>query len=177
VAISLSAEALTTLEAVAEELGITTPGADDDYLTRLINAASDLIASACNRTFGNADVSDEKHAGYGTTKMFVERYPLLTIAEVSYNDDALDSDDYEIWGDGSAGAIFRVGAYWTWTAAASGDISHDPMPGTERQRYKVSYNGGYVLPKDDGAPDPRTLPWDLEALCSVAETAALRRKS
>ena len=37
-----------------------------------------------------------------------------------------------------------------------------PYPIYSSNDVQIQYVAGYVLPKDDGNPDPRTLPYDLE---------------
>ena len=162
--ITLATNALTTLARVKEDLNIETcQGDDEQKLLRLINAASGFIERTADRVFYRDTAIVEKAKGYGFTAMAVKRAPINSITSITYNGATVDSDDYEVDGDGSEGLIFKVGG-WNWTAQNFVDASRTVIPGTERPLYTVTYDGGWYTPaQEDTTPaNTRALPWDLE---------------
>ena len=163
-AVSLATNALTTLDTVKGELGIT-DASQDDTLTRYINMASDFAEQYCATEFFYEEDIEEKVAGYGSMFLQVSRVPLLSIDSISLGGDDLDSDNYEIHPDGAEGRIYFLSGT-TWTAASLDVIDTTTLPGSERREYIVTYTGGYITPKqEDEAVGTRTLPWDLEDAC------------
>lgn len=146
--VALTKNALTTLAAVKAALGITSSTADDD-IRRSINASSSQIEKYCNRSFYYRTVTEEPHAGYGDQYLFVNITPVVgDITTILQDGSAMDSDVYAVSNAGK-GEIYRIGSTWVWATAGLGNISRDPYPGGEDPFfYKVTYNGGYVLPKD-----------------------------
>lgn len=166
-AVALATNALTTKELIKGDLGIATAVTTyDDIICGLINAASALIESRAGRKFHYESVTSEKLPGLGADTLSVARYPIDTskIVTITYDGDTVDSTSYEIDGDGSSGIIRSLYGAFEWTAGGAGNICQDPLPGTERKLYAVSYYGGYVLPNDTGT---RTLPADLELACRL----------
>ena len=161
-AAALTATALTTLATLEARLGLSTPADAVKALLRdYINFASDLIERETNRVFGAEAAIEEKVAGYGTAFLRVARTPITTLTSITFNGGAVDSSKYEIH-NAKVGTIRNVNGSWTWTAAALANIAGDPLPGTERLLYTITYNGGYVLPQDDPTRD---LPYDVEEAC------------
>jgi len=147
VTVSLTANALTTLTAFKTAWGVSGT-ADDEQIKRAINISSDRIANYCGRSFGYAAVSDEEHAGMGTKLMSVDRPPIIgSITSITHDDNAVDSSTYEI-ANADAGLITSVYGAWAWDADRLDNIGMDKYVGAERKLYKISYNGGWVLPKD-----------------------------
>ena len=163
-AVALATNALTTLETAKSELGITGTS-EDDTLSRYINAASDFCEKYCKVSFYYDAAVVEKVAGYGSTFLAVSRVPLLSVASIEYRGDEVSSDNYEVHGDGENGFIYASGG-WNWTTATSTLLNTSIIPGYERKSYTVTYEGGYITPKqEDEAVGTRTLPWDLEGAC------------
>lgn len=162
---ALNANALTTLATVKDELGISGAG-DDTFLERAINVASDRIVKFCDREFHYEASIEETSAGYGSPLLLVKKTPLLSIASVEYNDTAYDSAEYFIEDEGM-GSIRRDGGVWTWTGLYRNWIVPHPVPGNERKRFTITYEGGYVTPQQklDTPTLTRTLPDDLEDAC------------
>jgi hypothetical protein len=78
----------------------------------------------------------------------------VLIGEQEITNFTVDENDFE------RGLLFRdLG--WGKTQYNAG-LTGDPIG--ERRTYTVDYTYGYVLPQDDGAPDDRTLPYDLEQI-------------
>lgn len=156
----LAANALTTTERVAELIGLE--GSDVIFL---INAASDFFESQTDRQFTRADLVED-YATFGTTRLRLDRTPIVAITLIEFDEGPLTSDDFTI-DDANAGLVFKPSG-WPWTAHTAPDISRTVLPGTERKLTQVTYNAGYVTPQQDGdasAPvnsDARDLPVDIE---------------
>jgi len=157
---TLATNALTTLSTVKADLGISNV-TSDGTLARLINAASDFVERTCKRSFYYEAARVDTLSGYGTNNLIVEKAPLLDIASITYSDGTVDSDNYSI-GDADAGLIFNEYG-WVWTAQRMDSITLPRIPGTEKESYTVTYEGGYVTPKqEEDAVGTRSLPYDLE---------------
>ena len=174
---TLSPHALTTLEAVKEELDISIgDSVNDNYLTRLINSASDAIERYCDRHFEKASLI-EKVAGQGSQRVLLSRAPILSVTSVILNGSVLASSEYEV--EAEAGMLFRASG-WPWSAMRRPGIVQDPYPGSETKSIEVTYIGGYVLPKDENLsanpPVARTLPYDLEEACIATVKTWFRAK-
>jgi hypothetical protein len=148
--------ALTTLTAVKLHLGITDES-DDALLTQLINEASDDIAGNCNRTLTRETRTAEKYIGDGSPDIYLELYPVESIASVTI--DGLAVTDYEL--TAKSGRLFRENG-WDYDATIL-----------------VTYTGGYRLETVaavTGPPAvaeiPRTMPYDLESACKLWVSAA-----
>lgn len=161
---ALAPHALTTLARVKTALGIT-DSSKDDQLEDVINEASAAIESYCNRSFYYETGKVEYLEGYGTSFLMVSKYPLLDVSEVIVRDEttAVDSDSYYIWKQGEEGKIYRRST-WTARMQSAAPITLTPLAGTQQDRYKVTYTGGYITPQQEiDAVGTRTLPYDLEA--------------
>ena len=134
--------ALTTLSAVNLHLfGATTSTSDDALLTQLINQASDDISSRCNRTLTRETRTAEKYIGDGGTKLYLDLYPVYSVATVTVDGEAVT--DYAI--NAKAGMLERENG-WDYDA-----------------EILVTYVGGYLLTAVTGPPAvPRDLPHNLE---------------
>jgi hypothetical protein len=148
---SLSNNALTTLANLKAYLGITV--ADDDLLLEsLIDRATDIIETICNRPFKNADAGDlpvaqtEYFNGDGRSKFFLKYYPISSITSIHddpdrvYGADTLiDSDEYAFWAD--EGIV---------------EFDGSGLAGSGVKNIKIVYKGGYTA---------ATLPYDIEQIC------------
>lgn len=165
---ALSSAALTTLAKVKGVLGIT-DASQDDRLEALIEAASASAAIYCGREFHRVDGIAERVPGYSSMFLRVKRTPILAVDSVEYNDTEIEASSYEI-DSAELGFLYNYSG-WIHTAATVGLTSFSRLPGTERKRYTVNYDGGYVTPNqvDLGDFPTRTLPYDLEdAVCRMA---------
>jgi hypothetical protein len=145
---TLSSDALTTIVACEEALGITA-GAEDSYLTRLIEVASSRIKRYCNRTFQFGDEIEEYVSGRGGVHLTVSRRPIVAITTVEYADEEVDSDNYKCVGYDdleNAGKILAT-AGWNWNTARVYNIAQDIYPGAEDPLYLITYDGGWVTPE------------------------------
>lgn len=132
---------LTTLAAAKAELQVTS-GADDAYLTTLIDQASDAVRSWCKRVFAVETVRESIYPDKPGTSLMLPRWPVVTIAGVTINGTAEDVANVEAE---DSGHLFRIDASGCRMSWPSG-------------RIVVEYRAGYVLPGRPG----RTLPNDLE---------------
>jgi hypothetical protein len=137
---------LTTVEDANEYLGLTPSTDGDMILAAQITAASQIIASQCDRIFAKEDVVQTfvMRYGEGIQSLVLERIPVVSIASVNDNGHALSSSDYDY--DPVKGILWRSCTFidWAWWSFYS-------------SRVAVTYSGGYDLP--DGAPA------DLEMAC------------
>lgn len=164
----LAANALTTLDAVKDELGITVD-TYDDYLTRKINVASSAIEDYCDRSFGKAVVTETFRAE-GQLTFVVSRRPIVEVTAVKYDDVEIGDENYKIE-DAAAGVIrLLYGAADMSLRARS--VTADRLAGTARKLYAVTYTGGYVLPKD---PEP-TLPAAIDEACVQQVVSEYRQR-
>lgn len=176
---TLATYALTTLEAARLELGLTDSD-NDIQLERIINAASKAIERYCGREFSFARARVEDVPGTGGFFLFLSRTPVLEVASVAFDGGTIDEDSYEI--HSADGGILRANGGWAWTAGTSGLVTVEPLVGTERNLYRVTYSGGYVTEGQIDATDEtglavaRTLPYDLEQACLLLTTDRYRRQ-
>lgn len=152
---ALATNALTTLAVVKDELDITDNDMDSK-LERWINAASDFVQKYIGRSLGKNQITVDKN-GAGSQYLILENTPILTIDSVLYG--TVPITDYDVnTEDYKRGTLFREQG-WVYASLIAGLVGE---PVGERRVYTIQYTYGYVLPQDDGAPDPRTLPYDIE---------------
>jgi uncharacterized phiE125 gp8 family phage protein len=141
------AHRLVTLAAVKAELQVT-GGADDAFLTGLIDQASAIARSWCRRTFAEEKVSESFYLDRPASPIELSRYPVTGIISVTVAGTALDPAEYEVEQD--SGLLYRLDASGGRCARFCG-------------RVVVEYTGGYALPD---APQP-TLPDDIQRAATV----------
>lgn len=141
--------AITTLQAVKDELGIT-DASQDERLLRMIRGATDKARAELNRVLPRETVSEAFRSGpeYGgdapPAALSLSRWPVDASADftVTVDNVQLQSTDYEL--DAQSGLLWRLSsgrrAGWCFTSAI------------------VEYTGGYAMP---GSPTV-TLPGDIE---------------
>jgi len=162
--VGLASNALTTVGAVKAELGIADADTTHDpRLKRMINAASRWIERKLNRELARASVT-EKLRGYGRDKLLLARYPIVSVTTIEVDGAAaVQGDGPADWDyESQAGGILYREDGWPLQARGYGDLTADIDPRKARRNVKVTYIGGYVLPKDEDDANPRTLPWDIE---------------
>lgn len=161
---ALDANALTTLEAVRDELNVSA-SSQFGVLERLINVASTAIERHCNRQFGLATTT-EKLVGYGGSLLRLSRSPIVSVAEVRYRGQVVTG--WEIASEELSALHHPAG--WAWTAPSVAQLGHAQTGGLERFDYQVTYTAGFRLPADAA----RNLPADIEEACILAVVAAYR---
>ncbi len=167
---TLSSHALSTVAVVLAELSLD-DGASP-IIERMINAASDFIEKiAGGRCFEYQAAISEYRKGTGNTRLLVERTPIVTLTSIAIYDqdgaldETLETDTYNIE-RASSGIIYR----------------EDGFELSDRKKYRVVYNGGWVTPAQAIAspegPDKlvRTLPYDLEEALILTVTSMWSRR-
>ena len=133
---------LTTIDR-AKRMSGGNPFEEDEQLELLLMAASSVIETYCNRSFGR-NTYTERLSGTPDNSVRVRNYPVSSIESIEYGGRLLM--DYDL--DSSSGTLYR----FSW-------------PRGERS-ITVTYTAGYVLPGDDNGDDtdPR-LPVAIEQAC------------
>lgn len=168
---ALSADALTTLAVVADELDVDLGDRKvRGRLERYVNAASTLAKQIIGRPLVYNAAAVEKLRGYGGVRIHVKRTPIVSIASVVVDGDTVDASLYSVE-DADIGSIFRSGS-WPDTAELQRGPSFHKVPGTEEPIIVVTFAGGWVSPAQAGT---RTLPEDLED--AVVQLVTARWKS
>lgn len=152
VTVASDESALTTLERVKSELGITgTDAARDLVLSAKINEASDDIEAALGFRVPLESVSEvvwlennDLHPEF----LVLDRTPVVSIASVTVDDVLADPSTYRI--DSATGQLYALcnGYPSRWIFCKS---------------VVVAYSGGYSLPIDEGADC--TLPAGIQGAC------------
>lgn len=174
-AVSLAANALTTVAAVTERTGTAY---SNDRVTRAINVASNNIENAFGRPLGYAEVTEEdpeQHMGDGGTVLWLLRAPIISVTSVLI----WDTEDEE-WTRSAAfdalGKLYRASG-WTAGPAISADLTRGPNYTSLAYNIKVAYVGGFYLPAAEGSPPASAtrLPYDIEEACINEAIATLGR--
>ena len=169
--------ALTTIEAAKDFLGIITPQnglpgdttqsqpseppeVSDDTLYRYINQASALIESYCKRQFGLKEYT-EFIQGRDALNLMVDNYPILSVEEMVIGGETIEATSLRVIPQ--SGMISRPNGGFP-SSTITGRLLR-PAPTQHSHNVYVRYIAGYVLPKDATDEVPRTLPYDLELAC------------
>lgn len=128
---------LTTVEAVNDALVLTSSSANDAEVATQITAASQIIATMCNRVFAMQTVRETFRIRWtdAIRALPLARWPIIGGANditISVNGAEEAATSYEV--DPDAGLVYRVHGHW-----------HGPSA------IVVEYTGGYDLP-DDAPP-------------------------
>jgi hypothetical protein len=132
---------LTTVAAVKAELQVST-GADDAYLTTLIDQASDAIRAWCKRAFAVETVREIIRPAAPGRPLMLSRWPVIEIISSTVNGTVEDVVNFEAEDSGQLLWLDSSGYRTSWPSG----------------RIVVEYRAGYVLPGRPG----RTLPNDIE---------------
>ena len=139
--------ALTTLDRVKLELGITTEASDDLLRAKILEASSDIEAQ-CQRNFAAQGMTERFWGDPGCAEYFsLRQYPVTSVTSVTVDDVAVDSDEYRL--DAETGLLYRLDAsgypcIWQWCK----DVV-------------IVYAGGYAMPESESP----NLPASLQAAC------------
>lgn len=163
---AVASYALTTLAQAKTELGVTV-STHDAVIERLIDTVSSAAAEYCERTLHYETGIAEKVPGFGGQILYVSRTPIVAITSIELLPSSLSAagtgttyaaTSYAVK-DARAGTIFRLDG-WQWTARYTERLTSAPLqPGTEDNRFLVTYNGGYVTRPQGGSVN---LPPDIE---------------
>jgi len=180
---SLNANALTTLDAVKLELGLSSSEFDDDdYICSQINFASALIEDFIGRKLAYESGVVERVAGYGGNRIHVtKKLPIIgDITSIEFTNGAavsfpVDVADVRIENAEIGSLYYRGGFPWTVPRQLS-TLSGDPLPGQEDQPIEVTYDGGWVLPASTPTGEQVALPLAIERACILVTTQAYNRR-
>lgn len=162
--IPLAPNAMSTLEILKEILSIDNGDTSyDNFLTFLINYASAWVERITGRHFG-LDRYLEELAGSGQQKLVLKEYPIRTIFSVFDKESGSDisSESYSFLEDGEIGVVYKDDG-WGRRAYPIGLV---PDYVHTKRYLRVSYQAGYVLPKDvtEDTPLDWILPYDLQGI-------------
>lgn len=166
----LASNAMTTLEATMERLGIAPEDADQatkNNLTRLINSASAWVETITGRKFGKATYL-QRYAAPGHQELTLQQYPIRSVDHVRdvENNVLIDPDSYDFTMTGDVGVLYRDDG-WVFRGYIAG-LANDYV--AAKRYLEVEYTAGYVLPKDATEDEPADLPADILAIVwSIAE--------
>src|SRR5690606_39433469 len=126
----LSEHALTTIEAVRQQLGLDpSDTSQDEVLARLINSASDAIRTYCDRDFARARREDRLE-GSGRPELLLPLYPVIRVESVTADGIPVLPEEYDV--DVQAGRLVRRCGAW---------------PGGPGLTTEVVYEAGYITPE------------------------------
>lgn len=121
----------TSLATVKTEL-VVSGSSDDDFLTTLIDEASERISAMMNRPLYRAQYK-ETLAGSGTRRQTLSRLPVVSVDVVTLDGSAQTLSEFTIE-DGEAGFIYHEAGF---------SKSSDPTD------WAITYTAGYFCPADD----------------------------
>lgn len=168
---ALPTSALLTLAKLKTALGIT-DSSRDATLEDAIVAASEMIVNYVGRPLAYDAAVVEYVQGFGSQDITVRQVPVASIASITLNDTTIASSEYACTGDDKeSGTIRRLVGIWEWTAGLRGvGVALDPLPGTERFDFAVTYAGGYTTPNQSAVSGVPTLPVVIEQACKRQAT-------
>lgn len=177
---ALDGSALTTLQTVKDELGISTPG-DDAILERYITTGSSLLVQAIGRDLHWREGVVEKVQSGGDTRLVVsDALPIDSIDSIVYDGGDTqvteDSSRYRIE-DAGAGFVEKTNGRWRSTEQARQSVTLI-YQGRESYHYTVTYDGGWVTQEqaDNDGTLTRSLPYDIEQAVIDYAVTKYRRK-
>lgn len=141
--------ALTTLEAVKLEMAIAGT-TEDEILSRLIDRASAIAASWCNRVFARETVEETFDLSGPADALHLARWPVITTGTAT-----MGGIEVESWEAGADDGICQR------------LVNDKPVPWLA-SRIVIRYTAGYVLPGETDDLTPAgyfCLPADVEAGC------------
>lgn len=141
--------AFCTLADLKDDLGIS-DSSSDARLERRILSASEMIQRYLNRPLRREVGRVEKLPGFGTTYLFPSLTPIESIASIEFDGAVVDPTRYETTNERT---LIYAESGWEWTVQGVQTISAElqPVPGSERPAFEVTFTGGYWLPNDNGA--------------------------
>lgn len=168
---TLPTTALLTLAKLKTALGIS-DSSRDAALEDAIVAASEMIVNYVGRPLAYDAAVVEYVQGFGSQDITLTRVPIASIASITINGATVASTEYECTGaDKESGTVRRLVGIWEWTAGLRGvGVALDPLPGTERFDFAVTYAGGYTTPNQSAVSGVPTLPVVIEQACKRQAT-------
>ncbi len=157
----LAENAMTTLHRMKLMLGL--PDVEDErtdeIVMLLINKASAWIERQTGRHLGKRSYHQWYDAD-GQQELVTLEYPIVSVEYVKEDGKIVDPSRYDYTQNGNVGVIYRDEG-WMKSGYRRG-LAYDIV--APKRAIEVSYEAGYVLPKDATEDNPQTLPADLEGL-------------
>lgn len=156
----LAGNAMTTLSDLMGFMGMTTvDDATKDNLERLINAASAYIETMTDRKFARKEYV-ENHHPTGYQELCLKQYPIRFVTSVVDTDceKVMEPDSYSYEDTGEIGVLYKDSG-WALSGYYGG-LANDMI--AVKRCLRVTYEAGYIMPKDATAENPSDLPYDLQ---------------
>jgi uncharacterized phiE125 gp8 family phage protein len=161
--------ALTSLARVKNMLGITSTG-NDDVLKQLINAATDYIERATERTFSETTYTNKEITTNGRKNLMLPAFPVSILTQIEYRAGTSDNPNWTSYSpseyileDADLGLVRKEGGNWP----------------SEANGVRATFTAGYKIDFDNvGDLTKHTLPEDISATAAriVARWWARREK-
>ncbi len=164
---ALNANALITVEQLEKELGLVA-ASQTEKVEAAINEASSRIEDYCDRKLFFTAGIVEKVAGFGSFKLRLDRPPIVALTTITFVESDVDLTNVDIRAE--EGILYRPGV-WTWTAPILIGATNEFLAGEERERFTVTYDGGFVTPPQAVSAPPQTLP---ESIVRAAKSLATK---
>jgi len=161
--VELASNAMTTLDAMLEILGITPDNANAEVrnnIIRLINSASSWIENMLGRTLGRAEYV-QPYYGSDAQELVLRQYPIRSVDYVRDNaGNEIPSDEYDYVMTGNIGVLYKDTG-WKFKGYIDG-LANDYI--ASKRYLEVKYTAGYILPKDGTEEEPSDLPYDIQGV-------------
>lgn len=138
---------LATLAGIKAELQVT-GGADDAFLSALIDRASATVRAWCSRTFALETLSETFRLSRPDDALLLSRWPVVAVTAIAEAGTTLSAADFET--DTGKGLVYRL----------DGSDNRSRWPAG---KIVVEYQAGFILPGENG----RTLPEDIEKAATL----------
>ena len=158
---TLASNAMTTLEATMERLGIDPATADTtvkNNIIRLVNSASQWVETVTGRKFGKQTYT-HRYPASGSQELVLQQYPIRSIEYIKDTERGVEISQnlYDYTMEGDVGVVYKDDG-WAFRGYVEG-LAYDY---TNARRYlEVKFTAGYILPKDGTETEPADLPADL----------------
>jgi hypothetical protein len=129
---------LTTVDDANAYLGLTSSTDNDALVAAQITAASQILATQCNRVFAMQDLVETFRVSWrdcDSRTLQLKRIPIVAVVSIEQNDQTIDASNYDV--DLDAGIIWRHGQFGFWRAHG---------------KIVVTYTAGFDLPDDVPPP-------------------------
>jgi hypothetical protein len=156
---SPASNSLVSLGDCKSFIGGITGTAQDDKITLLINIASQMIETECNRTFKETTYTQEKYDGTGTRELCLNNFPITSFTLLEKNNNADNSDNWstidanDYWIDTETGVLTMTTDFLEYSDNTEFDLSELKFA-VGKENYRATYKAGFA-----------TIPYDLQFAC------------
>lgn len=183
-AAALTVYALTTLEEVRGDLGLTVDATQDGILRRMINAVSQEGSKLAGRLFHYEAGATEDLRRTSGVLLHVRRTPIVSLTKIeTINLDGdlteVDSASYRV-DQADQGRIVSPSGWGFSGSFAAAAGAPRPIAGTEVRDTRVTFDGGWITPAQEAEVPTvgvRTLPYDLEEATLAAVKSLWGRRT